>query len=66
MPNKYYNNMHGANVSGKQGAPTGQRGGSQAMPEKTVNWPDLPGKTQPKDRSGGTKKCKCHTVSKGI
>jgi len=65
MPNKYYNNMSGANFPKKEGAPTGHRGGSQAMPEKTANWPGLPGKAGP-DRSNGVKKCKCYPVSKGI
>jgi len=66
MPNKNFNNMHGANFSKKQGAPTGVRGGSAAMPEKTAGWPGVPGKTQPKDRSGGTKKVKHYPVSEGI
>lgn len=26
------------------------------LPMRTANWPGLPGKTQPRDRSGGVKK----------
>jgi hypothetical protein len=49
------------------GAPTGQRGPRHdKVKEGTMNWPDVPGKTQPKDRSNGIKKCKGHAVSKGI
>ena len=36
------------------------------MPVKDVNWPGLPGKTQSKDRSGGTKRIKQHPVSEGL
>jgi len=43
-----------------------QKPGSASMPEKTANWPDVPGKTQGKDRSGGTKKAKIYPVSKGL
>lgn len=36
------------------------------LKEKTVAWGGLPGKTQPKDRSGGVKKLKIHPVSIGL
>jgi hypothetical protein len=36
------------------------------MPERTANWPGLPGKTQPGGRGGGVKKCKCYPSSEGI
>ena len=36
------------------------------MPEKTANWPGLPGKTQSKDRSGGVKKVKTTPKSVGV
>lgn len=65
MPNKYYNNMNGANFPKKEGAPTGQRGSKGPMVEKTVSYPGLPGKAGP-DRSAGVKKCKCYPVSQGI
>jgi hypothetical protein len=43
------------------------RGSSSApMPERTANWPGLPGKTQPGGRGGGVKKCKCYPSSEGI
>lgn len=65
MPNKYFNNMQGANFPKKEGSPTGFVGSKGSMPEKTVSYPDLPGKSGP-DRSNGVKKCKCYPVSKGI
>ena len=34
--------------------------------EGTIDWGDLPGKTQPKDRSNGIKRLKIHPVSKGL
>ena len=40
--------------------------GSASMPEKNVSWPEVPGKTQGKDRSGGTKKAKIHPASAGL
>jgi len=42
------------------------RGVHPPMPEKTANWGELPGKPQPKDRSGGTRKVKGHAKSRGI
>lgn len=64
MPNKFYNDT---TASGPKGGKVNM-GPSPTLgfPEKTINWRDLPGKTQPKDRSRGVKKCKCHPVSKGI
>jgi hypothetical protein len=51
----------------KGGAPTGQGGGSYPpFKEKTAAWPGVPGKTQPRDRSGGTKKVKQAVKSEGI
>ena len=37
-----------------------------AMPEKKVNWPGVPGKTQGKNRSGGVKKAKIHPSAEGL
>ena len=34
--------------------------------ERTANWPDVPGKTQSRDRSGGVKKAKIHASAKGL
>jgi len=46
--------------------PTGVRGPSSAKsPEKSRNWPGLPGKEGP-DRSSGTPRVKQHTQSKGL
>ena len=64
MPNKYYNDT---TTSGPKGGATNMpKGVSHPMPMRTINWPGLPGKTQPKDRSGGDRKVKVHPVSKGI
>jgi len=63
MPNKFNNK-----ITGGTGAATGQRasGKSTAMPMKTASWPGVPGKTQPKDRSGGVKKANVHVKSEGL
>jgi hypothetical protein len=51
----------------KAGAPTGQEGGKiPPFKESTAAWPGAPGKTQPRDRSGGTKKVKQSIKSEGI
>ena len=39
---------------------------TSTMNEKNVNWPGLPGKTQGKNRSGGTPKAKIYPVSEGL
>jgi hypothetical protein len=43
-------------------------GGGKVPPwkEKTAAWPGVPGKTQPRNRSGGTKKIKQAVKSEGI
>lgn len=54
--------------SGKQNnVATGQRGKRMdKMPMRTANWPGVPGKKQPRDRSGGVSKCECYPKSEGI
>lgn len=55
--------------SGRSGSTpvTGKRGAKSAsMKEKTANWPGTPGKTQPRDRSGGVRKLRAHPKSEGI
>lgn len=39
---------------------------SAAVPEKKVGWGDLPGKTQPGDRSAGVKKVVAYPDAKGL
>jgi len=63
MPNKFHNNMHKTTGMGKKDK---REDSHTAMTEKSIAWPGLPGKTQPKDRSGGVKRCKCHTSSIGL
>lgn len=54
-------------ITKRAGPPTGQGGGPKPQfDEKTANWPGVPGKTQPRDRSGGTKKVKQSVKSEGI
>ena len=57
MPNKHYNNMHGANRKGAGGHSNAAPGAkpAESMPQKTAAWPGLPGKGGP-DRSGGDPK----------
>ena len=37
-----------------------------SMPMKTSGWPGVPGKTQPRDRSGGVKKPPVHVKQEGL
>ena len=60
MPNEDFEDFSGPSAKKKR------KTGTSTMTEKNVNWPGLPGKTQGKDRSGGTKKAKTHPVSVGI
>lgn len=66
MPNpdfsENFNNRKQSAVTRK----TPRENGKSAMPEKNVNWAGLPGKTQGKNRSGGTKNAKIYPVSKGL
>ena len=51
----------------KQGASNDQSGGTfPPFKESTAAWPGVPGKTQPKNRSGGTKKVKQSVKDIGI
>lgn len=68
MPNKFNNPM--GNQSGTGGAKAanakqGTRRGD-ATPEKCPNYPGVPGKTQPRDRSGGDRKVKQYPQSEGL
>jgi len=62
MPNKRFSSFK------KGGAKTGQRGPKHDTvgPIKTKNWPGIPGKTQPGDRSQGVKKMFDGLASKGV
>ena len=42
------------------------RAASAPMPERTAGWGGLPGKSQPKDRSGGVMRLKTHPKSEGL
>ncbi len=62
MPNKFH-----AKTGTGSPPPTGVRGPqAKALNKKTASWPGLPGKTQPKNRLGGTKKIVEHPHSEGI
>jgi hypothetical protein len=51
----------------KGGASNDQSGGKyKPFKESTAAWPGVPGKTQPRDRSGGTKKVKQSVKSEGV
>lgn len=41
-------------------------GGDRSMPEKPVGYPDVPGPTQPRDRSLGVPKLKICPEKKGL
>ena len=62
MPNRWWNKM-----PSKGGASNDMGGGTfKPFKEKTAAWPGVPGKTQPRSRSGGTKKVKQSVKSEGI
>ena len=51
----------------KPGASNDQSGGTfKPFKESTAAWPSVPGKTQSRDRSGGTKKVKQSAKSEGV
>jgi hypothetical protein len=61
MPNKRFSKFPA------KGPKTGERGKhADRMPEKTASWGGLPGKAQPQDRSGGTKRLKVYAKSEGL
>lgn len=68
MPNHYFSEVNKLR-GGKGGGVKPKRGVAPAasLPsDKTASWPGLPGKTQPKDRSGGVKRVRQHPKSDGI
>jgi len=54
MANKRYNGLAGKSGGKASGGSQGGTAAPTAMPIKTANWPDLPGKAQPRSRSEGT------------
>lgn len=60
MPNKYFEDFSGPAVKKARKAFLAD------MPVKDVNWPGLPGKKQPKDRTGGIKKLRIYPTSEGL
>ena len=61
MPNPDFENFGGPSAKKKA-----RKTVAAHMTEKNVNWAGLPGKTQGKDRSGGTKKLKQYPQSEGL
>ncbi len=62
MPNPRWNKM-----PSKGGCSNDQSGGKvPPFKESTAAWPEVPGKTQPRSRSGGTKQVKQSVKSEGI
>jgi hypothetical protein len=54
-------------IKHRGGASNDQSGGTyKPFKESTAAWPGVPGSTQRKDRSGGTKKVKQSVKSEGI
>jgi len=66
MPNPNFNEDFNKRRGSGSGLKNASKTGSAPMPEKTAAWPDVPGKTQGKDRSGGVTKAKIHPASKGL
>ncbi len=61
MPNKRFEKFPSSGH--KNTAPGKHR---DSFPIKTASWGALPGKTQPRDRSGGDRKIKTYAKSEGI
>jgi hypothetical protein len=64
------NNFYGenSNLKGqkKMSNPNQRKTSDTSFPEKTANWPGLPGSEQKRDRSGGVKKVKTYASKKGL
>lgn len=61
MPNKNYENFKGPKPPANK-----KPSNPQLKADKTANWPGVPGRTQPKDRSAGVKKIRQTLKSEGI
>lgn len=67
MPNGYFNGQVRSPLKGGSVVDTAQRGGpSPAFKQKPGFATSAPGKTQPKDRSGGVKRIKAYPSSDGL
>ena len=55
-----------SNSSRKPPSPGTGQGGGSSMDVKSPNWPGVPGKTQPKDRSAGVPRVKSSMKKVGI
>ena len=62
MPNKNFAKFTGG---GHKEPPRGKKCGDLG-PVKTANWPDVPGKTQPKTRNYGYRKVPGGAAEKGV
>ena len=67
MPNGYFNGQVRSSLKGGKGVDLNQ-GGSRTMPfkEKPGFNTGVPGKTQPKDRSGGVKRAPVQPDGQGL
>ena len=73
MANEAYDNFVGVPKEkkhfGNPGGRKAQNGGvaaNFAMPERSANWPGLPGKAQPRSRDAGVKRLKTQTKVVGL
>lgn len=68
MANKFHGNLPSPdNPKAGKGPPTGHRGPTKSdLPMKTANWAGLPGKSQSRNRSKGTKKLRQSPKELGI
>lgn len=66
MANRHFSEVHPDGLAGKSTRPKAGAKKGAAMPERTAAWPGLPGKKQPRDRSGGVKKVTTHAKSEGV
>lgn len=66
MTNSYFSEVGNVPKGSKQKPRAMKAGRKATVKEKTANWPGLPGKAQPKRRSGGTRKIQAYPASKGL
>ncbi len=64
MPNPLYNDQHAP--GGKGGKVNMGKQPKPSYPERTINWPGLPGPSGPGNKSSVSPKVKVHPVTKGM
>ena len=66
MPNQNFTEFPERKMGGSAVVKVDKKAASESFPERTAGWGQLPGKTQPKDRSLGVKRIQSHPKSSGL